>query len=57
MTEKESQRERERERESLREFLKERNGVVGDNLGDCVFLGAEAYVQARSEDSAQGRKP
>lgn len=39
-----SQRERERE-----------NGAVGDHIGDCVFLGAEAHVQARFEDSTQGR--
>lgn len=43
------------QRESVPEREREReNGVLGDHVGDCVFLGAQANLQARSQDSAQG---
>jgi hypothetical protein len=41
-------------KEAERVFQRE-NGAVGDHVGDCVFLGAEANLQASTEDSAQGR--
>jgi hypothetical protein len=47
---------RNEESQRVRESSRRReNGAVGDHVGDCVFLGAEAHVQARFEDSAQGR--
>ena len=44
-------RKREREKVIERRF----NGVVGDNARNCVFLGSEANLQARSQDSTQDR--
>ena len=40
----------------FKESVPERkNGALGDHVGDCVFLGTQANLQARSQDSAQGR--
>ena len=39
----------------FKESVPERkNGALGDHVGDCVFLGTQANLQARSQDSAQG---
>lgn len=45
-------------RESRRlKFCKGENGVVGDHIGNCLFLRAQTNLQAHSQDSASPRRP
>ena len=46
---------RSKESEKVTERRRRFNGAVGDNARNCVFLGSEANLQARSQDSTQDR--